>query len=432
MIPRAKLKAQKVDAAGALLDGVALPEGGAWITRARKAARERVLEMGLPVKRDEYWKYTDPRRLTDAGAAPAALHDTQGEAPVFGQIDRVKLVFVDGVFDPQASDAMDLAGVEICTLAQAGESDLHWARDLYGTLEARGQRPVERSLASLNTAQAREGLLIRVTAKAEKPISIIYHRSSAEADAMVHHLVRVEAGAEATILENGPLAARFNQVMEVDIADGATLHHVRAQGRDHERAGVAHLFARLGARSQLKSFTLTANGALIRNEAVVWLDGAEGSAHLAGATVGDGAFHHDDTVYITHGAPRCESRQVFKKVLRHGAVGVFQGKILVDQIAQLTDGYQISQSLLLDEDAQFLAKPELEIYADDVKCSHGSTSGEIDPVQLFYLRARGLSEDTAKLLLVLAFLAEALDEIEDAGLAEDLRDRLEAWLARRA
>jgi Fe-S cluster assembly protein SufD len=112
-------------------------------------------------------------------------------------------------------------------------------------------------------------------------------------------------------------------------------------------------------------------------------------------------------------------------------VGVFQGKILVDRVAQLTDGYQISQSLLLDEDAQFLAKPELEIYADDVKCSHGSTSGEIDPSQLFYLRARGLREDQAKLLLVLAFLAEALDEIADPALADDLRERMEAWLKRR-
>jgi Fe-S cluster assembly protein SufD len=119
--------------------------------------------------------------------------------------------------------------------------------------------------------------------------------------------------------------------MEVDIADGGTLHHIRAQGRDHERVGSAHLFARLGEGAHLKSFTLTANGALIRNDSIIWLDGAGGSAHVAGAAVGDGAFHHDDTVFITHGAPRCESRQVFKKVLRGGAVGVFQGKILVDR-----------------------------------------------------------------------------------------------------
>jgi len=431
MMPRAKLKAQKVEAATALLAGRTLPEGGAWITKARNAAQTRVRDMGLPTKRDEYWRYTDPRRLTDAEVVAGALHDTKGEPLVFDQIDRIKLVFVDGVFDADASDPLALDGVEICQLSQAARTDLHWARDLYGSLDARAQSPVERPLASLNTAYATEGVLIRVTGKPQKPISLIYLRNSETADAMLHHVIRVEAGAEATILENGPIATRFNQVMEVDIADGGTLHHIRAQGRDHERVGSAHLFVRLGEGSHLKSFTLTANGALIRNDSIIWLDGAGGSAHVAGATVGDGAFHHDDTVFITHGAPRCESRQVFKKVLRSGAVGVFQGKILVDQIAQLTDGYQISQSLLLNEDAQFLAKPELEIYADDVKCSHGSTSGEIDDNQLFYLRARGVPEDTAKTLLVLAFLAEALDEIADSAFADDLRTRLEAWFERR-
>jgi Fe-S cluster assembly protein SufD len=163
---------------------------------------------------------------------------------------------------------------------------------------------------------------------------------------------------------------------------------------------------------------------------VVELAGEGASAHLAGAAMGDGDFLHDDTVFITHTAAGCESRQVFKKVLKNGAVGVFQGKILVRPDAQKTDGYQISQSLLLDEDSQFLAKPELEIYADDVKCSHGSTSGAIDPTALFYLRSRGVPDGQAKALLVLAFLAEALDEIADERLAEDIRARLEGWVER--
>ena len=131
-------------------------------------------------------------------------------------------------------------------------------------------------------------------------------------------------------------------------------------------------------------------------------------------------------------AENCESRQVFKKVLRNGAVGVFQGKILVKSGAQKTDGYQISQALLLDDDSQFLAKPELEIYADDVACSHGSTSGAIDEDGLFYLRSRGVPEKEATDLLTLAFLAEALDEIEDKTLSEDLLDRLRGWLTRRS
>ena len=206
---------------------------------------------------------------------------------------------------------------------------------------------------------------------------------------------------------------------------------MRLQGRDHERRAVTHLFARIGKAASLKSFTLTANGRLTRNEAVLEIAGDGAVAHVAGACLGDGDFHHDDTVFVTHDAVACESRQVFKKVLRNGATGVFQGKILVKPGAQQTDGYQISQSLLLDEDSQFLAKPELEIYADDVKCSHGSTSGAIDETALFYLRSRGLPEAEATELLVLAFLAEALDEIEDEALRGEIRSRLEAWLKRR-
>jgi Fe-S cluster assembly protein SufD len=164
---------------------------------------------------------------------------------------------------------------------------------------------------------------------------------------------------------------------------------------------------------------------------VLELTGDDASAHVAGACVGDRDFHHDDTVFVTHGAERCESRQVFKKVLKNGAVGVFQGKILVRQGAQKTDGYQISQALLLDEDSQFLTKPELEIYADDVKCSHGSTCGAVDPTALFYLTSRGVPRSEAEALLVLAFVDEAIQEIEDEGLADEIRGRLADWVARR-
>jgi Fe-S cluster assembly protein SufD len=215
------------------------------------------------------------------------------------------------------------------------------------------------------------------------------------------------------------------------VADGAAFHHVRAQGRDHERRAITHIFARLGTESVFKSFTLTVNGRLTRNEAVLELTGDDAVATVAGACLGDGDFHHDDTVFVTHDAVNCESRQVFKKVLRNGATGVFQGKILVQPGAQKTDGYQISQSLLLDEDSQFLAKPELEIYADDVACSHGSTSGAIDEDALFYLRARGVPKDIATDLMVLSFVAEAVEEIEDEALRDEVITRLESWLDRR-
>ncbi|MEE4119805.1 MAG: Fe-S cluster assembly protein SufD [Paracoccaceae bacterium] len=421
----------KHDALDARLAAMAMPEGGGWIASARNAALTRLRETGLPHKRDEYWKYTDPATLVQPEPVPAALFEDDGEAPVFGEIDRVKLVFVDGAFDSDKSDDPSLAGIEIERLEEASTKDIHWARDLYGTLEARGQSPVRRPLATLNTAFATDGVLIRATGKAARPVSLVYLHKSEASDAILHHCIKVEAGAELTVLENGPAAARFNKVMEVDVAEGGTFHHVRAQGRDHERRAATHIFAQVAREATFKSFTLTANGVLTRNEVVVEFTGDDAVAHVAGACLGDGDFHHDDTVFVTHDAERCESRQVFKKVLRNGAIGVFQGKILVQPGAQKTDGYQISQSLLLDDDSQFLAKPELEIYADDVACSHGSTSGAIDEEGLFYLRSRGIPEGPATDLMTLAFLAEAIEEIDDEEIAADITSRLEAWLARR-
>ncbi len=421
----AKLKA---DTTQARLAGLALPQG---LETARKDALNRLAVMGLPGKRDEYWKYTDPTTLTDADALPAAIFEA-GEPLLFDAVARIKIVFVDGVFDPDASDDLAGEGVEIARLGDVAAADVHWAKEFYGTLEARGQTPVPRPLATLNTAFATDGVVIRATAKVAKPVSLIYLHKDQVSDVMLHSLVKVEAGAALTLLENGPAAARFNSVLEVDVAQGGAFHHVRAQGRDHERRAVTHCFARIAGESLFKSFTLAVNGRLTRNECIIEMVGDDAVAHVAGACVGDGAeFVHDDTVFVTHEGLRGESRQVFKKVLRNGAVGVFQGKILVKAGAQKTDGYQISQSLLLDGDSQFLAKPELEIYADDVACSHGSTSGAIDEDALFYLQSRGVPLQAATDLLTLAFLAEALQEIGDAVLADELRDRLESWLARR-
>ncbi|MCB2135552.1 MAG: SufD family Fe-S cluster assembly protein [Rhodobacteraceae bacterium] len=420
----------KPDATAERLAGINLPEGSAWASEARKSALARLAAMGLPGRRDEYWKWTDPTTLVAEDVTPAALLK-EAEAPLFVGVECIRLVFVDGVFDAALSDDPAAAGLEIDRLQEAQHRDIHWVRDIYAVLETKGQKPVSRPLAAWNSAIAGDGVLIRATARVARPVHIDYRRRDPAADAVLHHVIRVEAGAELTVLESGAGAARFNQCMEVDVAAGGQFHHVRAQGRDHERRAVAHLFARVGAGALFKSFTLTANGRLTRNEAVIDITGEGAVAHIAGACVGDGDFHHDDTVYVTHDAVGCESRQVFKNVLRHGATGVFQGKILVKQAAQKTDGYQISQALLLDEASQFLAKPELEIYADDVKCSHGSTSGAIDETALFYLRSRGVPREEAAAMLVLSFVADAIAEIEDPALAADISDRLEAWLARR-
>ncbi len=423
------LAANNIDATEALIAAYPAPSGeGKWASDARVRALTTLRQSGAPVRRDEYWKFTNPARLLEP-AKPAAILEAD-EVPVFEDTDKLLVVFVDGVFRADLSDDLTMEGVEIETLASAMSKDIHWAADIYGVLEANGQNPVSRPLAALNTAVATEGLVIHVTGKASKPIALRYIRSGADTDVMVHNVIKLDAGADLTLLESGPAAARFNSSLEVEIADSAALHHVRTQGRDHERLAATHMFARLGKESRFKSFTVTVNGVLTRNEAVIEFTGDDAFATVSGASAGDGAYHHDDTVFVTHDALNCESRQVFKKVLRNGATGVFQGKILVPSHAQKTDGYQIAQGMLLEDDCTFLAKPELEIYADDVICSHGSTCGAVDETALFYLTSRGVPKDQAQDMLVLAFMDESIQEIEDTALADEIRERLGGWVER--
>ncbi len=421
---------RKQEDAGILLDAFPKVEGeAAWASEIRTRAEAFLRREGAPGRRDEYFRFTDPSALICQPPMLAALFEADEKRP-FEDTDRVKLVFVDGVFAPELSDPLEVAGAEIQPLREALRADIHWVRDIFGVLEGHGQSPVVRPLAALNTARATEGFAIRVLGQVEKPISFIYLRRSENAEALVRHVIRVESEGNATVLENGPAAARFNSVMEVDIASHGAFHHVRAQGRDHERHAWTGSFARLGASATYKSFTLTMNGRLTRNECVIEMTGDDAVAHVAGASIGEGDFRHDDTVFVTHDAVNCESRQVFKKVLRAGGQGIFQGKILVKPNAQKTDGYQISQGLLLDDDCQFLTKPELEIYADDVACSHGSTCGAVDDTALFYLRSRGLRREEAEELLVLAFVDEAIAEIESEALSDEIRRRLGGWLER--
>ncbi|MFD1880867.1 SufB/SufD family protein [Paracoccus pacificus] len=415
------------------LDGVALPKGG-FTFDARAKARARLETMGLPVKRDEYWRYTDPAPFNAATPEELAVTDrAAGDLALFETLDRLRLVFVDGVLDESASDSLEGQGLTIDLLSRVDVGGAHWAAEIYGNLEAAGQNPVPRPLAALNTALAVEGVLIRVTGKPERPVHLVYRRRDKSADVILHHVILVEKGAELTLLDTGDVGARSNIVTEVQVAEGAHFHHVASRRTEGARVALSHIFARVGADARFKSFALAVNGSHMRQESVIDIVGDDAVAHVAAAVLGDGSdgtFHHDDTVFVTHAAERCESRQVFKKVLKNGAVGVFQGKILVKPGAQKTDGYQISQALLLDEDSQFLAKPELEIYADDVKCSHGSTTGALDETALFYLRSRGVPRDRAIVLLVLSFLADALAEVEDEALRNEISERLEGWLTR--
>ena len=419
------VSSQKTSSTRALTDSELTDSSGAWAREARMTASKRAQAAGLPQRRDEYWKYTRPDAFVQADVTlQASLRTSLG---LFDRRTTVSVGFGDGKI--QAAALPSAVHCTLESLASASVLDLHWARDVYGCLEAAGQKPVERSLAAVNTAIAREGLLLNVTGAVEAPIHI-HATSSGHSDAIIHHVIKVAEGAAVTLIETGQYGARSNIVLEVDVADGGRFHHIRVQD-GNERHMLTHIFGKIGAEATFKSFTLTSGVELTRNECVLQLLGDNASVSVAGACFGDRDFHHDDTVFITHDAVNCESRQVFKKVLRNGAVGVFQGKILVKAGAQRTDGYQISQSLLLDDDSQFLAKPELEIYADDVACSHGSTSGAIDEQALFYLRSRGVPEAKAVDLLTLSFVAEAIEEIEDEDLAQDILDHLTETLSAR-
>ena len=408
----------------ALHDAELIACSGAWAKEARQSASERAKSQGLPQRRDEYWKYTRPDVFVAGSVAVEA--QIRPEIDLFTDHTKTEIAFENAILGPDSLP--ETANCSIESLAEAAKLDLHWVRDIYGKLESAGQNPVLRSLAALNTAMAQQGLLVHATGQVSDPIRI-HAVSSGSTDALIHHVIKVDAGASVTLIETGQYGARCNVVLEIDVADTGSFHHIRVQD-GQERHMLTHIFARIGADATFKSFTLTAGGKMTRNECIMELVGNNSSVTVAGACLGDDEFHHDDTVFITHDAVNCESRQVFKKVLRNGAVGVFQGKILVKQGAQKTDGYQISQSLLLDEDSQFLAKPELEIYADDVACSHGSTSGAIDEEALFYLRSRGVPQSKAVDLLTLSFIAQAIEEIEDTDLAQSIlshiTDTLEA------
>ncbi|MCY3877293.1 MAG: SufD family Fe-S cluster assembly protein [Rhodobacteraceae bacterium] len=420
---------QKTDTVEEFLGNYDSPCGTGWGKQAQAAAEARFRSIGLPARKDEYWRFAGPNGFsrTDCERVSVLSDSVQ---PAFHETDCLNLVFIDGVFRPDLSDREALKHVDIVKIADAMALDISWAKSIFGKLESRGQDPVRRPFAALNSARASNGFAILATGRVSRPVCLSYLRENDRSDAIVHSVVLVRQGGSLTLLENGPGAARLNSVLEVELEAAAAFDHVRVQGRDHERRAITHMFARLAEESSFRSFTMTANGSHTRNEAFIELCGDDSRVTVAGVCVGDGAFLHDDSVFVVHDAERCESRQVFKKVLGEGAKGVFQGKILVKPGAQKTDGYQISKGLLLDETSQFLAKPELEIYADDVACSHGSTTGAIDEEALFYLMSRGISRKEAERILVLAFLEEAVDEISDRDIAEDIRIRLAEWIAR--
>ncbi len=402
-----------------------------WLVSARKKATERLSQSGLPRRRDEYWKYTNPDRLELGKASSATRHVADPAAALEELVPGGAQIVIAGE-SIECFDGGNADQLEVTEFKRASCDGNHWGSRLYGELESAAQSLVPRGFAALNTRDADRGVFVRCNSGGSRALQFYHKPCGAAGSGLLHNVISVEPGAELSVVEFGASDTASNQVLEVEVQQGARYNHIRVQDCSASPPSLVQVFARVEEEGSFNLFTLSANHDVIRNECVVHMAGDHARAHMAGAVIGAAGSHHDDTVLVIHDAPNCQSRQVFKKVLADNAVGVFQGKILVRQGAQKTDGYQISKGLLVGEQSQFLTKPELEIYADDVVCSHGSTSGSTDADSLFYLRARGIPRTEAMNLLALAFLAETLDEVSDASQAESLRQLMIHHLAGRS
>lgn len=395
------------------------PAVGSFVTRAHEGEARRLLEQqGLPQRRQEAWRYT-PLRDLDKTRFEAPRPVTVGEAEAL--VARLapeartghRIVFINGHVVSELTRLPD--GVAL------SQPDLPLIAD--------------RPLSVLNAAMQQPGLCVHVPADVQAGQICLVSLVTSDASVSTHlaHRVTLEAGSTLTLLDiqSGEGAYLANPALDVTVGEGAHLTHLRVQQDSAEATNLALVNASIAEHGTYDSFTLTLGGRLSRHEVLAHLGGKHATVHVNAAQLLADAQHADLTSVITHAAPDCNSRQTVKNVLMGASHGVFQGKIFVDRIAQKTDGYQMNQALLLSEKAQIDSKPELEIYADDVKCSHGATVGALDDEQLFYLRARGIPHDTARAMLVRAFLLDALSLVTDETAHALLDQRVDAWWQKR-
>jgi Fe-S cluster assembly protein SufD len=317
--------------------------------------------------------------------------------------------------------------------AVLGDPDYAWIRHSFEPADA----PTGGAVRSLNSAFVSDGIVLMVSegTRLELPIHIV---SIVDADkpvaAATRNIVRVGTGARVTVIESHvgvSVAETERQVAaltEFSVGEGAEAHHIQlvAGGTDVIHLGQWDLS--LAANAEYRGFQLTAGAGLARNQSHISFTGPDAKLDLSGLMLGRGRDHIDTTLVVNHTTTGCEGRELFKAVLDDRARAVFQGKVIVAPEAQKTDGKQMAQALMLSEDAEFDSKPELEIYADDVACGHGSTAAELDQDMLFYLRSRGIPLAQARAMLIESFATEALEKIEDEALREAARAIAIAWL----
>ncbi len=413
-----------------------------WLRDLRDQGRDRFAALGLPTVKNEAWKYTPLRALDKLAFRPAVATELDARFDLLPTVRAEgtagpRLVFVDGRFRAELSATAGLpAGVELLSLAEA----LLHQPDLAGEWLSRLAAADDLPLVALNTAFLADGPVLRVArgVAVEEPIELVFVSAGSDEHPTVFHprtLIVAEAESRAVVVEHhiglGTGTTLANHVAEVFVGEGASLHHCKVQREHADAFHLSHTAARVAAGGHYDNFILTMGARLSRNEVRSTLDGAHAATHVSGAYMVRGAQHVDTTTLIDHARPDCTSREVYKGAIDDRARAVFQGKIIVRPGAQKTDGYQQNRALLLSDEAEIDAKPELEIYADDVKCSHGATAGELDEDALFYLRARGIDKESARGLLIGAFLAEALEEIAEAGIRDAFQGYVSHWLGAR-
>lgn len=393
---------------------------------ARADGLDRFAKAGLPSTRVEAWKFTNLRGLDKLTLAPApdAAMVTVDAIPTALDTPAPRLVFVAGQYRADLSRVGDLPdGVVLAALTA-------------DTAPVAGDGPFR----ALNSALSSQGAVLRVAAavKLTSPVELVFIAATAGDKAALWNpriVIDIADGAEATIVEHhvGANEGTYisNIVADVTVGAAARLHHYKLQAESLQAYHLANISTHLAQDAVYDTFVLNLGARLSRHEARQVLDGTGIAARVSGAYAISGNQVSDITTLIDHAKPHCTSREVVKGVIDGSARAVFQGKIVVRPDAQKTDGYQLNRALLLSDNAEINSKPELEIYADDVKCSHGATAGELDEDQMFYLRARGIPRDAARVLLIGAFLDEALDEIIDETVRAYFRARAEAWMGAR-
>ncbi|MDJ0932900.1 Fe-S cluster assembly protein SufD [Breoghania sp.] len=402
---------------------------------AVKLMREKAIagfrSRGLPNRRVEEWKYTDLRRgmnealpiaeMPAAAEAKAAVDTVAG----FGDMAGARIVFVNGLYAPELSEISGVEGLTIRSLAATlAKSRPQGLGELAASLTD--------SALDLNTAFMRDGALIDVAAGAEieKPVEILHVAAGEPAATYTRHVVRVGEGAKVCFSEvySGKGHYQTNTAIEFSAAKGAEVSWIKLQNESREAQHLSTLLSRLDGEVGFDHFIFNSGAHLSRTQTFLRFDGEGSRAELRSAMLITEEQHCDVTLVVDHAVPNCESREFCKSVIDGAAKGVFQGRINVFPHAQKTDGRMVSQALFLSESVEMAYKPELEIFADDVQCAHGATSGQIDEDLLFYLRARGIPEAEARTLLVLAFLSEVIEEIGDEQVVETLEERTRTWL----